>query len=43
MLAGYWLDHPFHDPYLGPCPADHALANRLVYNGEIVANGNTIP
>jgi hypothetical protein len=45
-LAGYWLDHPQHDPFLGPCPADatnESLGNTLIYNGEEVPNGRSVP
>ncbi|MCC7345628.1 MAG: DUF1565 domain-containing protein [Deltaproteobacteria bacterium] len=49
-LAGYWLDHPEHDPFpltgSGPCPADatnEALGNTLIYNGVEIGYGRTVP
>lgn len=45
-LAGYWLDHPEQDPFLGPCPDDatnETLGNTLIYNGEEVPHGRTVP
>ena len=45
-LAGAWIQHPEHDPFLGPCPGDGGnefLDNVLSYNGEVLPYGTNFP
>jgi hypothetical protein len=45
-LAGFWKDHPTHDPIVGSCPNDlvaEPLFNRLFYNGAEVSTGRSYP
>ncbi len=45
-LAGYWLDHPTNDPFLGPCASDQnaeLLTNRFLYNGVTIGNARNLP